>query len=230
MRLVVLSILLFLLVSTAYAQRIQRFELTDCPSGIGNTECGFLIVPLYHFNAEENIEIRLLALARYTGDDSANTALVFLNGGPGAPILDPTAHSTLWSDLARDTGQDVIVLDMRGVGRSDPALTCPQLTADIYTAAQLTPAEGADAYVEALEDCHIALRDLGVRLDGFTTAAAAEDVNDLRAVFGYTQLDVWGNSYGLPRVALTLLREHPDAVRSLYGISLCHPPLTCRRF
>jgi pimeloyl-ACP methyl ester carboxylesterase len=228
MRLVVISLLLVALASTAYTQGTPRFEPADCPPGTPNTECGFLIVPLYRFNAEENLEIRV-ALARYVGGGSTDTPLIFLNGGPGAPILDPTAHSTLWSDLARDIGQDVIVMDMRGVGRSDPALNCPQLTAEIYLDAQLMPVAGANAYVEALENCGVALLNAGVEFEGYTTAAAAEDVNDLRAIFGYTQLDVWGNSYG-SRVALMLLREHPDAVSTLVLDSVVPPTFNMQTF
>ncbi|MFN8530165.1 MAG: alpha/beta hydrolase [Anaerolineae bacterium] len=221
MRLVMLYFLLTVFVPT---QQIPRFEPAECPPNTTNVECGFLVVPLNRFDADETTEIRV-ALVRYAGS-STDSALVFLNGGPGAPILDVTAHSTLWSDLSHEIGRDVIVLDMRGVGRSDPALNCPQLTAEIYIAAQLTPVAGAAAYEEALRACRAALRDAGV---GYTTAEASEDVNDLRDVFGYEQLDVWGNSYG-SRVALELLRTHPDAVRALVLDSIVPPTFNMQAY
>jgi pimeloyl-ACP methyl ester carboxylesterase len=53
-----------------------------------------------------------------------------------------------------------------------------------------------------------------VNLSAYHSAASATDVIDLMAVLGYESWNLYGISYGT-RVALTLLRDHPDGIRSV---------------
>ncbi|MCA1667333.1 MAG: alpha/beta hydrolase, partial [Thermomicrobia bacterium] len=52
----------------------------------------------------------------------------------------------------------------------------------------------------------------GINLGAYTSAEGAADLNDIRALLGYAKLDLLGVSYGT-RVALTMMRDFPDAVR-----------------
>src|SRR5436190_609762 len=47
----------------------------------------------------------------------------------------------------------------------------------------------------------------------YTTSAAMQDLDDVRAALGYAQIDLWGASYGT-RAALIYLREHGEHVRT----------------
>jgi pimeloyl-ACP methyl ester carboxylesterase len=53
----------------------------------------------------------------------------------------------------------------------------------------------------------------GIDLSAYNSAASAADVNDLRLALGYKQLNLYGDSYGT-RLALTVMRDYPEAVRS----------------
>jgi pimeloyl-ACP methyl ester carboxylesterase len=53
----------------------------------------------------------------------------------------------------------------------------------------------------------------GIDLSAYNSAASAADLNDLRIALGYNQLNLYGVSYGT-RLALTMMRDFPQAVRS----------------
>ncbi len=53
----------------------------------------------------------------------------------------------------------------------------------------------------------------GIDLTAYHSAASAADLNDLRLALGYDKLNLYAVSYGT-RLALTLMRDHPEAVRS----------------
>ncbi|PYQ22405.1 MAG: hypothetical protein DMF79_05995, partial [Acidobacteria bacterium] len=50
-------------------------------------------------------------------------------------------------------------------------------------------------------------------LTQYTTDAAADDLDDVRAALGHQRVDLFGLSYGT-RLALVYMRRHPDRVRS----------------
>ena len=51
-------------------------------------------------------------------------------------------------------------------------------------------------------------------LNGYTSAEAADDIEDLRVALGYSQLNLYALSYGT-RLALTVARRHPASVRAM---------------
>jgi pimeloyl-ACP methyl ester carboxylesterase len=111
---------------------------------------------------------------------------------------------------------DVIVFDQRGVGYSQPVLDCTEATDFAYNT--LDKELSADEYVQQYDDV---LKACGQRLIGqsidvaaFNSAESASDINDMRTALGYNQLNLFGISYGT-RLALTVMRDHPDAVRSV---------------
>lgn len=68
-----------------------------------------------------------------------------------------------------------------------------------------------DAHVQA---CHDRLAEAGADLAAYTSAAAAADLADLRAAFGYDQWNLYGVSYG-SRLALTTMRDQPAGLRAV---------------
>jgi pimeloyl-ACP methyl ester carboxylesterase len=62
----------------------------------------------------------------------------------------------------------------------------------------------------------------GIDLTAYTSAANAADVDDLRQALGYSEWNLYGSSYGT-RLALTIMRDNPDGVRSVVLDSV-YPP------
>jgi pimeloyl-ACP methyl ester carboxylesterase len=112
--------------------------------------------------------------------------------------------------------RDVIYFDARGVGRSRPALECPEYDAvflDSLGRDQNAAADAADL-LEMFRDCHDRLTAAGHDLGSYTSAAVARDVSDLVEALGYEDYNVLGTSYG-SRMALTVMRDAPARVRSV---------------
>jgi pimeloyl-ACP methyl ester carboxylesterase len=136
--------------------------------------------------------------------------IVYLEGGPGGA-------SVAWFDLwavegwPSDRDRDLILIDQRGTGYSTPSLGCD----DVVWA---EPGE----QTAALRGCHDAWVAAGIDLATVSTPAHASDVADLRVALGIEEWNLFGVSYGT-RVALRVLSDHPEGVRSAVLDSV-YPP------
>src|SRR6185503_8115097 len=70
------------------------------------------------------------------------------------------------------------------------------------------------AHLAATEVCHRKLTATGAVLRAYNSTESAADFADLRKVLGYTAWNVYGTSYG-SYLAQTLMRDHPDGIRSV---------------
>jgi pimeloyl-ACP methyl ester carboxylesterase len=146
-------------------------------------------------------------------------AIVFNPGGPGASA---TAQAADFADATegalatlRDS-YDLLLVDNRGTGKSAPQ-DCNFSPADhpeLYFR-QLWP----DAIVQACHDLLAAQANLSL----YSTSAASDDLDDVRAALGYPRLVLLGGSYGT-RFYLDYARRHPDSVESvvLEGVAPPH--------
>jgi pimeloyl-ACP methyl ester carboxylesterase len=182
----------------------------DCPPGpdAPGVRCLTVTVPRDHQNpAQGQLE---LAVAVIDNDDTVvDSPVVFLNGGPGGGIVHLAA-------AFRGFPFDVVAIDLRGSGFSEPSLDCPEIDSAFAELLSL-PAGGSeddDRYVALLGECRERLVAAGVDFDAFDTAAAAADVAAVREALGYDEWNLWGSSYGT-WVALAVLRDHPAGVRSV---------------
>jgi len=66
------------------------------------------------------------------------------------------------------------------------------------------------------------LASAGIDLGGYTSAATADDIEDLRKLLGYATWNLQGISYST-RLMLTVLRRHPAGVRSVILDSVLPP-------
>jgi pimeloyl-ACP methyl ester carboxylesterase len=176
----------------------------------GGLECGMVEVPLDHDDPDgDTIE---LATVVFPGSDPETDAspVLLLGGGPGEALVELAVTNQLVRDFY-DAGPDLVVVDQRGVGSSDPALTCPEVP-DLE--AQQTADEDLDVLFEALAACREQLVDEGIDLDAFHDLANARDVALIRRALGHEQLNLRGGSYGT-QVALLAAEDDPDGVRSL---------------
>jgi pimeloyl-ACP methyl ester carboxylesterase len=144
------------------------------------------------------------ALAKNRTDDP----LFVFAGGPGqsarkaAGIVEP-----LFAQL--NARRDVVYIDQRGTGGSNPLLCdAPNSAASIAAQLDMT------AFSARMQRCLQRIRDGRIAdLRQYATWIAVRDVDAVRAALGYERVNLWGASYGT-RVALEYLRQYPQRVRS----------------
>lgn len=190
--------------------------------------CAVLTVPEDHDEPDgPQLELFVIRLPS-TSDDPAPEPIIFLAGGPGQAgnvqlvqfsneLPEPAASFTPLLET-----HDVVLIDQRGTGLSQPSLACP---ADLAMAAtpEATPASqtaqpptqlGAESAVDLYGDCDEALTDAGVDLTSFNTNQNAADIDALRQALGADTVNLFGTSYG-SWLAQAVMRDYPDTVRSV---------------
>ncbi|MFN8373367.1 MAG: alpha/beta hydrolase [Anaerolineae bacterium] len=212
----------------AQAQNVvPRFESAPCdfapPDGY-EPECGHLIVPEDRTNpASPTIQLGV-AIYRSTSPTRKPDPIVYLIGGPGGSALEN--QSVSFNERYRPfvDSRDYIIFDQRGAQHSTPSLDCDGLVPQYYDwAAQgMNNEELANAQAEALLACEQDLLNAGINVAAYQSAENAADVADLRLALGYDEWNLFGVSYGA-RLALTVMRDHPEGVRSVVLDSVYAP-------
>ncbi len=197
------------------------FAAAPCPiapvAGL-TIDCGYLTVAesRQRFTGKT---IRLaVAIVRSPNANRAPDPVVFLSGGPGQGALNliPLAGQLFGPILAQ---RDMIFIDQRGTGYSQPALNCAFTT---QTTARLFPVGAKQQndrpvvlqqLTDALIACGARLRAAGVDLSAYNTIENAADLEDLRIALGYPVWNLYGGSYGT-RLALTAMAYRPQTIRS----------------
>ena len=110
-------------------------------------------------------------------------------------------------------GPELVLMDQRGAGHSTPSLACPEVDAaspDLLAGASASRA----AFLDAIGSCHDRLTAGGVDLSAYTIAAAADDAEDLRQLFGIRSWNLisWGTT---SRLLLEMERRHPEGIHAL---------------
>lgn len=141
-----------------------------------------------------------VAVISPSGPRQAVAPVFLLAGGPGQGATEIGAF--LPQELLQlSESRDLVLVDQRGTGRSH-SLAC----------------EGGFAVLEkgdpeAVRDCRTKLQQ-HADLRFYTTAVAADDLDEVRAALGYTQINLIAASYGT-RVAQVYLRHYREHVRSM---------------
>jgi pimeloyl-ACP methyl ester carboxylesterase len=138
-------------------------------------------------------------------------AIVVLGGGPGEAATE--AGRSLVDDKELRRHRDILLVDQRGTGKSNP-LDCDLYGPDSHD-------KGADRRLlagelfppAAVRRCRDRLERVA-DLKLYTTALGMDDVDEVRAWLGYPQVDLFGSSFGT-RAAQVFLRRHPAVVRSV---------------
>lgn len=150
--------------------------------------------------------------------------VVYLEGGPGGKALEslPFTYEVLFEFL--DQERTVVVFDQRGVGYSTPSLSCPELLDLTYDLLDedIPSGEISAREIEVIERCREGWLSEGADLSHYNSRESAVDVADLRVALGYDEWDLYGVSYGT-RLALTVMRDHPEGVRSVI-LDSTYPP------
>ncbi|WP_347329777.1 alpha/beta fold hydrolase [Marinimicrobium locisalis] len=193
--------------------------------------CGDLLTPTY--DTPEGARRFRLPVAILKSDARQRRAdpIIYLPGGPGgsADLTDEGIEFWQSWQLYTRSRRDVILIDRRGVGKSDPALTCPEY--DRYSEAVLAEAiseqqENREAGA-ILQRCFERLEASGAfRAEQFGTARSAQDLAALMRLLPYDEYNLVGVSYGT-RLALATADLKPvrqaNRVRSLVLDSV-YPP------
>jgi len=190
----------------SHTPRSKRPALHPCvAAGGGSALCGTVTVPLEREDLQAGTTTIAFALYRQPGSSRSRGLVVALDGGPGYASAFPGSFAVgpLVQKLLHHSF-DVVLVDQRGTGGSG-AISCKALqdAAQVpYTPGQMRPWYAACA------------KTLGSGVLRYRTAAAADDIDAVRASLGATKLDVYGVSYGTV-LAETYALRHPDRVRSL---------------
>ena len=172
------------LVAPSVAPAALPFAQCGQPAGI---VCATLTVPLDRSGAVPGT-VRLFLEKKPTAAMPPQGALFYLGGGPGSTATDGTESIAHFLAPAL-TKRDLIVMDYRGVGLSEP-LSC----------------RATDRAACALE--------LGSRRFFYTTRDMVEDVEAARVAIGIDKIAVFGVSYGT-KIAQAYARRYGDHIEFL---------------
>ena len=183
--------------STLAGYYAQRLDWQPCDHGF---ECARLLVP-FDYSRPDGRRFSLPVVKLPASDPSHRIGALVINpGGPGGSGVQYALGARSELPAAVLARFNIVGFDPRGVGASEPALSCltgPQL--DQYLATDDAPANGAQLatvvgrnklYAERCEQNSAAL------LPYVGTRNAARDMDVLRAALGESRLTYLGKSYG----------------------------------
>ena len=195
----------------ASAGTSPTFEPGACPDTVpidARVECGTVTVPEHHGRDGGTPVVLAVATIHPAAGPSGQPPLLYVSGGPGDPSL-----PFVQGDLVID--RDVVRVDLRGTGYSKPSLACPETEGTLFSfGAASDDAEANKAALAAIRDCKDRLEGEGIDLRAYDYTEMSADLADVRVALGIDQWDVYGISNG-GRLALELVRRHPDGVRAL---------------
>ena len=213
--LVILSAVATIACSSPAAEREPRPAgasfLADCslPQLDGRARCGTFEVVENRDQPGRRIALNVVVLSA-TGPNRQPDSFLPLSGGPGqaaAPLA--AMFSRVLADVRRE--RDIVLVDVRGTGKSNPLpfdIASPPWTRSLD---QMPP--------DAIRGCRDALKQRA-DLRSYTTAAIAQDLDEIRAALGIDKWNVFGASYGT-RLAQEYTRAFGNRVRSmtLHGVA-----------
>jgi pimeloyl-ACP methyl ester carboxylesterase len=211
-----LSIVLLLSIGIGYVNAQGTRESTDCveePYGYV-TLCGYITLPQDYDNPDTgNVEIYYIQI-KSTHPNPQPDPLVYLVGGPGSSgsQIFLTSFYAYLHPFAED--RDVIVLDQRGTGYSNPSLYCQEALHQLPDILQSTQETHATIVLNMLTQCHDRLSEDDIQFATFNSQNNAHDVVNVMLSLGYEEWNLVGVSYG-SRLALTMMRDYPQYLRSV---------------
>ena len=144
-----------------------------------------------------------VAVAPALAPQPAPDPIFILAGGPGQAATEVAGMlMPAFERLRRN--RDLVFVDQRGTGASNPLHCLEDQPLDIQTQLQL------EVDPKAFQEC-LDGYDADVRHYGTTVAMA--DLDEVREKLGYAQVNLLGFSYGT-RAALEYLRRYPERVRT----------------
>jgi pimeloyl-ACP methyl ester carboxylesterase len=203
---------------------VPRVEETPCSTELpanDRTRCLTLVVP--ESRSLGTVSDRLVripvAIIDAWGDQRSNDPVVWMDFSAGDGMLKGRVSNFTENDPhSLNEHRDVITLDVRGTGFSEPNLDCQEVD-DLNKgafAAEVDPTsdEGRGMRLEAVGSCRERLVADGVDLAAYASEDAAQDLEDLRQVLGVQQWNLVVGEYP-SKLAQLLARDHPETIRSV---------------
>jgi pimeloyl-ACP methyl ester carboxylesterase len=202
--------------AAAAAARVPRFEPSPCPAlavkAMASARCGHLVVAEDRSRPARGTIRLIVAIIPARSPRPKPDPVVYLAGGPGGIALNE-ADLAVAAGLNRD--RELIMMDQRGTLYSEPALTCPEMD-QFFVRSLGVPLDAPSTgrlHAAAARACYRRWALTGHELGAYNTTENAADFADLRTALGIANWNVFGVSYGT-NLALTLIREHPEGIRS----------------
>ena len=195
---------------------MPRFEPAACPEipvkALANASCGYLVVPEDRSEPTGGTIRLIVAIVPARSARPKPDPVVYLAGGPGGIALN---EADLAVTIGLNLDRNLILMDQRGTLYSEPALTCPEVDQFFVRGLDLALDDPAtkSLHAAAARACYLRWAATGRNFSAYNTTENAADFADLRSALGINEWNVFGTSYGT-NLALTLIREHPEGIRS----------------
>ena len=191
------------------------FKATPCPKEVTNliltpATCGFLTV-LEDRSKPDGRTIKLFAVRIEPPD-----------GHPASdPVLDADdlGERPGWAGnagMAQRVNREVILLDQRGLGLSEPSLACPEVSslAEELIGSRLSDPATRQDLRSAVSACRTRLVAGGIDLSQYGLQQSAADIEDLRKALGIAHLNL--TTHGTAsRIVLEVVRRFPQHIRTV---------------
>ncbi|HEX6199462.1 MAG TPA: alpha/beta fold hydrolase [Thermoanaerobaculia bacterium] len=196
------------------AERLSELEVCRPAGAEEDMLCGTLEVwEDREARAGRKIGLAVVVVPARTADPEPDP-FVPIPGGPGQGITHAAPYVPGFAGHLLDR-RDVLLVDLRGTGKSNP-LQCN------FGVTPETPQPAYDGFLptKAVERCKEELEERA-DLTKYTTTILAADLEEVRRRLGYGPLNLDGGSYGT-RFAQEFLRRYPESVRAaiLHGVVL----------
>lgn len=169
-----------------------------------DAQCKSLEVKASPNDAQDKRMIEVYYSIIPSSSKSDKDPIVFLTGGPGPSntfMFDNAITEDEVSYVSQD--RDIIVMDYRGTGFSNPYPKCDALFFD-----------GGLLDERAVESCFATLEKLDISTSDYTSANIAYDLNKILEYEKIQKVVLIGYSYGT-RVASTMARDYSDKVSAM---------------
>jgi pimeloyl-ACP methyl ester carboxylesterase len=172
----------------------------------------FITVPEDYDNPDGRLLKLAFVIIKAADTNPEPDPIMHLTGGPGSKAL-TSAIINIFKNHPFSQNRDIILMDFRGIGFSEPAF-CPEYQDTIFQmyAENLTPTEAKEKTLDQLSDCYDKLKAEGINLSKYNSAEVVKDLEMLRTALGIDHWNLWGISYGT-RVAQTYMRDSPGSIR-----------------
>lgn len=180
-------------------------------------DCGYVVVPEFH-KQESETTLKLAFLRINSGKGPARSPLFILAGGPGETDIKPEMFLLFQKPLLGRIldERDIVLLDQRGAGHSQPLLDCPELYSLPWVATRKGLDEAGATRLQAatLQACRDGFEAQGLHLDAFNSVESAADVDAARRALGYERIVYYGGSYAA-QLGQHVMREHPGILEGV---------------
>jgi pimeloyl-ACP methyl ester carboxylesterase len=196
------------------------FTPTDCPPDLAPAgvavDCGYVVVPENRSKANSRTIRVAAAIVHATAALPKADPILFLNGGPAVPTIQPFAMQYYFAGAPYVVDRDVILVDTRGIGLSEPRLSCPDIATadrDSYFDRPIAYSELNTRLREAIVACRDRLTAHGIDLSAYNSAEGAADLDDIRRALGIAKWNLWAISAdGV--IGRTYMRLFPGSIRA----------------